>query len=249
HRIGDTMRVDAGLDAQLRSASHSRRLVLVGEARFFYVPGETPVIAIPLATMRILLGSAYADRISLAMAEVSPGDSASVERARASIARTQPTVAAISTESAVRQIEERLSYFRQLAFVLGAISLGIGFLLVSTLVTLSVNERRGEIAVMRAIGTQKSGVLRQVLLEGLMLSAAGIVCGLGLGVLTARWLNAILRDFPGLPDSFDFFVWSGAAAWQSFALLLVAGACAGLIPAWRASSMPVARALREEAVG
>jgi putative ABC transport system permease protein len=82
-----------------------------------------------------------------------------------------------------------------------------------------------------------------------MLSAAGIACGLVLGVLTARWLNAILRDFPGLPDSFDFFVWSSTAAWQAFALLLVAGTAAGLIPAWRASSMPVARALREEAVG
>jgi putative ABC transport system permease protein len=133
--------------------------------------------------------------------------------------------------------------------VLGAISLAIGFLLVSTLVTLSVNERRGEIAVMRAIGTQKTGVLQQVLLEGLLLSGAGIVAGLGLGVVTARWLNAILRDFPGLPASFDFFVWTPSAAWRSLALLLVAGTVAGLLPAWRASSMPVARALREEAVG
>jgi putative ABC transport system permease protein len=116
-------------------------------------------------------------------------------------------------------------------------------------VTLSVNERRGEIAVLRAIGTQKSGVLQQVLLEGLMLSSAGIVSGLALGVVTAQWLNTILRDFPGLPASFDFFLWSPGAAWRSLALLLVSGSVAGLLPAWRASSMPVARALREEAVG
>jgi putative ABC transport system permease protein len=248
-RVGDTISVASGLDAQLRTTATSTRVVIVAAARFFYVPGETPVIALPLATMRRLLGAAYRDRMSLAMAETRQSDSASVETVRAWIARTQPSVAAISTETAVRQIEERLSYFRQLAFVLGAISLGIGFLLVSTLVTLSVNERRGEIAVMRAIGTRKGGVLRQILLEGLMLSSAGITCGLGLGVLTARWLNTILRDFPGLPDSFNFFVWSGSAAWQALALLLLAGTGAGLIPAWRASSMPVARALREEAVG
>ncbi len=249
HQLGDTITIAAGIDAQLRTAARNRRAVLAGEARFFYIPNETPVIALALPTLRSMLGPSYADRMSMAMAESRLSDSSSVERVREWIATTQPGITAISTETAIRQVEERLSYFRQLAFVLGAISLGIGFLLVSTLVTLSVNERRGEIAVLRAIGTQKGGVLRQVLLEGLMLSGAGIVTGLGLGLITAQWLNTILRDFPGLPASFDFFVWSPGAAWRALALLLVSGSLAGLIPAWRAASLPVARALREEAVG
>lgn len=249
HRVGDTITVAAGVDAQLRVTARSARVRIAGRGRFFYVPAETPVVALPLAEVRSLLGPAARDRMSLAMAEVRGGDSATVERTRAWIARTQPRVTAISTETAIRQVEERLSYFRQLAFVLGAISLGIGFLLVSTLVTLSVNERRGEIAVMRAIGTQRGGVLRQTMLEGLFLSLAGISAGLLLGVVTARWLNTILRDFPGLPASFDFFVWSTGAAVRSVALLLFSGVAAGLIPAWRAASMPVSRALREEAVG
>ncbi len=249
HALGDTILAAAGLDAQLRSAARERKVVLTGMGRFFYVPNETPVMALALPTVRSMLGPGFRDRMSLAMAEVRQGDSASVEAARAWIAETQPRVTAISTETAIRQVEERLSYFRQLAFVLGAISLGIGFLLVTTLVTLSVNERRGEIAVLRAIGTQRGGVLQQVLLEGLMLSGAGIVGGLGLGLITARWLNAILSDFPGLPASFDFFVWSPEAAWQSLALLLVSGTLAGLLPAWRAASLPIARALREEAIG
>jgi putative ABC transport system permease protein len=248
-RIGDTITVAAGLDAQLRTAARSRRVVLRGEGRFFYVPAETPVLALPLPDVRAVLGEAFRDRMSLAMAESRRDDSASVEAVRAWIERTQPRITAISTETAIRQVEERLSYFRQLAFVLGAISLGIGFLLVSTLITLSVNERRGEIAVLRAIGTQTRGVLLQVMLEGAMLTGVGVVAGLGLGVITARWLNAILRDFPGLPAAFDFFVWSPGAAWRSLVLLLVSGACAGLLPAWRAASIPVARALRDEATG
>jgi putative ABC transport system permease protein len=249
HRLGDTITIAAGIDAQLRTAARTRRAVLDGEARFYYVPNETPVLALSLPVLRAMLGAAFRDRMSLAMAEARVNDSVHVEGVRAWIAQTQPRITAISTETAIRQVEERLSYFRQLAFVLGAISLGIGFLLVSTLVTLSVNERRGEIAVLRAIGTQKTGVLRQVLLEGSMLSGAGIVAGLGLGLVTAHWLNGILRDFPGLPASFDFFVWSPGAAWRALGLLLVSGTLAGLIPAWRAASLPVARALREEAVG
>ncbi len=249
HKLGDTLTVAAGIDAQLRTTARARLVVLAGEGRFFYVPAETPVMALPLREVRTLLGPEYRDRMSLAMAESRKGDSVSVEAVRAWIAAAQPRVTAISTETAIRQVEERLSYFRQLAFVLGAISLGIGFLLVATLVTLSVNERRGEIAVLRAIGTQKGGVLRQVFLEGLMLSSAGIAGGLLLGLVTARWLNGILRDFPGLPAAFDFFLWSPEAAWKSLALLLISGTLAGLLPAWRAASIPIVRSLREDAVG
>jgi len=249
HVVGDTITISSGLDAQLRTAARSSRVVIGGMGRFIYVPGETPVIALDLALLRQLLGSSYRDRMSLAMAESRRSDSASVEAVRAWIATTQPRVTAISTETAIRQVEERLSYFRQLAFVLGAISLGIGFLLVATLVTLSVNERRGEIAVLRAIGTQRIGVLQQVFLEGLLLTSAGIVGGLALGLLTAQWLNGILRDFPGLPSAFDFFVWSPNAGWRALALLLTSGTLAGLLPAWRAASIPIARALREEAIG
>jgi putative ABC transport system permease protein len=249
HVIGDTLTISSGLDAQLRTAARSSRVVIGGMGRFIYVPGETPVLALDLALLRQLLGPSFRDRMSLAMAESRRGDSASVEAVRAWIATTQPRVTAISTETAIRQVEERLSYFRQLAFVLGAISLGIGFLLVATLVTLSVNERRGEIAVLRAIGTQRIGVLHQVFLEGLLLTSAGIVGGLALGLVTAEWLNGILRDFPGLPSAFDFFVWSPDAGWRALVLLLTSGTLAGLLPAWRAASIPIARALREEAIG
>lgn len=248
-QVGDTITVSSGLDAQLRTAARSNRVVIGGVGRFIYVPGETPVMALDLALLRRLLGPGYRDRMSLAMAESRRGDSASVEAVRAWIATTQPRITAISTETAIRQVEERLSYFRQLAFVLGAISLGIGFLLVATLITLSVNERRGEIAVLRAIGTQRMGVLRQVFLEGLLLTSAGIVGGLVLGLITAQWLNGILRDFPGLPSAFDFFVWSPEAGWRALALLLTSGTLAGLFPAWRAASIPIARALREESIG
>ena len=247
--VGDTITISSGLDAQLRTAARLSRVVIGGMGRFIYVPGETPVMALDLALLRQLLGPGFRDRMSLAMAESRLSDSASVEAVRAWIATTQPRVTAISTETAIRQVEERLSYFRQLAFVLGAISLGIGFLLVATLVTLSVNERRGEIAVLRAIGTQRLGVLQQVFLEGLMLTSAGIVGGLALGLVTAQWLNGILRDFPGLPSAFDFFVWSPDAGWRALVLLLTSGTLAGLLPAWRAASIPIARALREDAIG
>jgi putative ABC transport system permease protein len=252
--IGDTIDLSTERSAQLRQSGRRARAVVVGEARFLYVPPGLPAVSTPLGALQSFLGAAGRDRISLAMARVrvDAADAATqrdrIERVRAWIEAEHSRVTAISTETAIVQVEERLAYFRQLAFILGALSLVIGVLLVTTLVSLSVNERLGELAVLRAIGVPQAGVLHQIMLEGLMLGLAGITLGLGLGLVTARWLNTILRDFPGLPADLDFFVWSGEAAWKSLAMLLVAATVAGAIPAWRAARVRVAQALREEAV-
>ena len=70
-----------------------------------------------------------------------------------------------------------------------------------------------------------------------------------LGVFTARYLNSILRGFPGLPDAIDFFLFQPNAVFRALALLVISGIAAGIYPSWRASSLPISTTLREEAVG
>lgn len=246
-RVGDTLEVASGYDPQLRQYAARRRMTLVGVARFFYLEATRPAVALPLATLQAMRGAEGGDRASAFMARVA--DTADVEAVRRDVERRVPRVSAISTATAMAQVEQRLSYFRQLAFILGAISLGVGFLLVSTLVTVSVNERVGEIAVLRAVGVSRRHVVEQVVVEGLALTLAGTALGLALGLVTARYLNAILSDFPGLPADFAFFVFRGRDAWRALGLLVFSGVLAGVFPSWRAASLPLAQTLREEAVG
>jgi putative ABC transport system permease protein len=124
----------------------------------------------------------------------------------------------------------------------------VGFLLVTTLITVSVNERVGEIAVLRAIGVSRIHVVEQILIEGAAISVAGAVAGLGLGLVTARFLNAILAKFPGLPTAIDFFLFQPRAVWVALGLLCLSGIGAVVYPAWRAASLPISRTLRDEAV-
>lgn len=245
-RLGDTLDVAVGYDPQLRTYAGRRRIVIAGEGRFFYTAAGQAVAALPLATLQAMGGPARADRVSLVMARVRDG--ADVEGVRAWIERSLPNVSAISIDTALRQVDERLSYFRQLSYILGAISLVVGFLLVTTLVTVSVNERIGEIAVMRAIGVSRLHVVQQIVLEGLAISTVGATAGLALGLVTARYLNAILSDFPGLPAAFDFFLFQPSSAWRALGMLTFSGILAGVYPAWRASSLPIAATLRQEAV-
>jgi putative ABC transport system permease protein len=245
-RVGDTIRVAAGFDPQLRSFTGQRALRIVGRVHFIYLAAGERAIALPLASLQAMEGSSNTDRASLIMVRLREG--ADVEATRRAIDREIPTVSAISTATAIEQVEQRLSYFRQLAFILGTVSLAVGFLLVTTLVTVSVNERLGEIAVMRAIGMRRFRIVEQILIEGTVIMIVGAVVGLGLGLLTARYLNSILSAFPGLPEAIDFFLFQPRDAWIALGLLAGCGILAGVYPAWRGASLPIAGTLREEAV-
>lgn len=246
-RVGDTLSVAAGYDAQLRSFTGRRTLTLVGIAHFLYMAAEQRAVALPLGTLQDMQGATARDRVSLFM--IRADERENVDSVLKRIETALPRVSAVSTETAMRQLDSRLSYFRQLAFILGAVSLGVGFLLVTTLVTVSVNERLGEIVVMRAIGVAKSRIVSQIVIEGIAIMVTGAICGLALGLATAKYLNSILAAFPGLPAAIDFFLFEPRAAWMSLGLLTVAGILAGVYPSWRGASMPIATTLREEAVG
>jgi len=245
--VGDTLDVAVGFDPQLRTYTGRRRLVVSGRARFTYLSTDDRAAALQLASVQAMGGADRTDRVSLFMVRTAPN--VDPEAARVAIERALPRVTALSTAGAVAEAEHRLSYFRQLAFILGAVSLIVGFLLVTTIVTVSVNERIGEIAIMRAIGVSRSHVVHQIVIEGIGLSLTGAAAGLILGVFTARWLNSILRGFPGLPDAIDFFLFQPNSAFRALALLVASGIVAGIYPAWRAASLPISATLREEAVG
>ena len=241
---GDSLTLAGGYDPQLRRFAGTRRVLVTGRVRFLYLARDQTALAMPLAALQSLGGERTRDRASLFMIRARQG--ADIEGVRRWIGERVPRVTAISIATALAQVEERLSYFRQLAVILGAVSLTVGVLLVATLVTVSVNERIGEFAVLRAIGIARSTVTSQVMLEGAAIMIAGSVLGLALGLVTARYLNTILSSFPGLPAAIDFFLFQPRAAWSALGMLAVAGAVAGLWPAWRGASLPVAKTLREE---
>ena len=245
-KIGDTLDVATGYNPQLRTYAGSRRLVVTGRVRFLYGAANQLATAMQLSTLQEMGGPSRANRASLFMIKVR--DDAQVEAVRAWIEREIPEVSALSIATALAQVDQRLSYFRQLALILGTVSLFVGFLLVTTLVTVSVNERIGEITVMRALGVSRLHVVQQIVLEGVVITLAGAFAGLGLGLVTARYLNAILASFPGLPVAIDFFLFQPKAAWTSLGLLALSGIAAGIYPSFRAASLPIATTLREEAI-
>lgn len=245
-RVGDTIQVSTGYNPQLRTYSGTRSLIITGRARFIYGAANQLATAMQLNTLQEMSGPSRRDDASLFMIRVRDDDR--VESVRHWAEREIPDISALSIASALEQVDQRLSYFRQLALILGTVSLFVGFLLVTTLVTVSVNERVGEITVMRALGVSRSHVVQQIVLEAVAITLAGALAGLALGLVTARYLNGILSDFPGLPVAIDFFLFQPKAAWTALGLLILSGIAAGIYPSFRAASLPIATTLREEAI-
>jgi putative ABC transport system permease protein len=102
--------------------------------------------------------------------------------------------------------------------------------------------REREIAVRLAIGSSRLRVVRHVMAEGLILSAAGGSLGVFLAAFLGRSLVGLLST-EGSPFFLDL---EPDRAVVSFALALTTLTCllSGLVPAWRATSLPPADALR-----
>ncbi|MBK9691203.1 MAG: ABC transporter permease [Gemmatimonadetes bacterium] len=244
-RLGDTLTLVSRLDPQVALAGTERRLVVRGTVRWLYDYRGQPSIGTLVPVLQALAGNRAEDRVSLFVVRVRDDTLAAAATAR--LRAALPTLEVNSVADLVIRFRERLVYFRQLSYILGVISLGVTVLLVSTLMTITVNERLGEIATLRAIGIARGTIVRGVMLEGALLTLIGGLLGTGLGVLTARFLDRILTSFPGLPAAISFFVPEPRSLAVAALVLVSTGILAGAYPALVAARAPIAATLRTEA--
>jgi putative ABC transport system permease protein len=243
--LGDTVTLVSGLDPQVATGAVSRRLVVRGFVRWVYDYRGQPSVGTVLPVMQTMVYGLRDDRASLLLVKART-DSAAPGLARR-LREEFPRLQVYSVADLVSFFKQRLVYFRQLSYILGSMSLIVTVLLITTLLTITVNERLGEIATLRAIGVRRSTIVRQVLIEGMVLTLIGSTLGILLGVGTARYLDSILTSFPGLPAAFSFFVPRRENLAMAALVLLLTGSLAGLYPAWLAARAPIASTLRSEA--
>jgi putative ABC transport system permease protein len=243
--VGDSVSLVGRLDPQVVTEVVSRRLSVRGIVRWVYDYKGQPSVGTVLPVMRALSGRNAGDQASLLMVKVR--HDTAVTTVAAQLRHSFPTVQVSSVADLVRYFKQRLVYFRQLSYILGTMSLIVSVLLVTTLLTITVNERLGEIATLRAIGIGRVTVIRDVLLEGMTLTLIGSGLGILLGLATARYLDSILTSFPGLPAAFSFFVPRRENLTTAGLVLALTGSVAGIYPAWLAARAPIAATLRAEA--
>jgi hypothetical protein len=124
---------------------------------------------------------------------------------------------------------------------IASISLLVGGIGIMNIMLATVTERTSEIGVRRALGAKKVHIIRQFLVETSVLSVAGGLLGIGVGLsapLVAKW---ILAEYYQYDLAILFTSWSVALA---FGISVFIGIIFGIYPAFRAANLDPIEALR-----
>jgi len=145
----------------------------------------------------------------------------------------------ISTASDILDIVNEISGILTLFLVLiASISLLVGGIGVMNIMLVSVTERTREIGLRKAVGAQASDILRQFLIESVLLSLVGGILGILLGAVASAMITAAIPELT--------VTVSGDAVLLATGVSTMVGVFFGYYPARRAARMKPIDALRFE---
>ena len=243
---GSTIHVRVRMSGSM-SAIPSVDLRVVGAAEFPFEAADSFLVATTMEGFSKAEGGVISDQAAMMFAESRP--SVSPEVAAAAIGRLRSDLRVFSNEQIIANFgKNAFTYFRQISVVLSTTTAAFSFLLVATLLTVSVNQRLGEVAALRALGIARRRIAATLLWEAAMLVGIGGVLALPLGELLALILDRILRRMPGLPAGLHFFVFEPQSLLLHASLLVATAIVAAAYPVWLAVKLPIAQTLRQEVV-
>jgi putative ABC transport system permease protein len=157
--------------------------------------GET-LAAFTLPTAQRLLGET--GQIDFIDVVAGPGaDKAAVQR---SIARVLPSDAEVVTGQTIidedaSAVTQALSFLNTALLIFALIALFVGAFTIYNTFSIIVGQRTRELALLRVVGASRRQILRSVLTEATIVGFVSSAVGVGLGVVAAIGLEALLSGF------------------------------------------------------
>ena len=207
---------------------------------------QDDTVILPWTTIKTRLSNTGFKNVDrLAVSVVSPE---AIERAKVEISailRDRHRLAAGSSDDfQIRDLSLYMDAFTEtsrtmtaLLSAIASISLLVGGIGIMNIMLVSVSERTREIGIRMAVGAQGRDIMRQFLVESVVLALVGGLIGVGLGIGLAKAVSMIAR-WPTLL-SFE-------AMGVAMAFCMIIGVIFGYYPAWRASRLDPIESLRYE---
>ena len=235
---------------EIQIDGHPVRIIGVAEKKGS-VFGETQdnFVWMPISTFRKFYGARrsvtiQAEARSMALFEDAQDQARVALRVRRHVGFGKPDDFAIETGQSVMDLWQSATRgIYVVTIVVTAISLAVGGIVVMNIMLVSVSERIREIGVRKALGARRRDILRQFLVESVILSVFGGALGVAGAAAFSTLLAVVLGNIMSANFTAPVRLWAVTAA---VAVSTVVGLVAGIYPASRAAALDPVEALRSE---
>ena len=254
-KSADKYHIPVGAHVEVIAAGQTLPATVVGYLRFgdSSLGGATITAFVPSQAQELLIGAKGS--WSTVQASADPGVSQPVLKQRVQSALDAAGLSdgvVVQTEKAYTadqadQVKSQLKFFNVLLLVFAFISVFVAVFIIFNTFTVLVAQRTRELALLRALGASRRQVLSSVVLEAAIVGLGSGIIGIGLGMLVADGLRALLGVFGGSFDTVSLQLRTRTI----IVSLLVGGLAtmlAAIVPAIRATRIPPVAAMRDDFV-
>ena len=135
---------------------------------------------------------------------------------------------------------------RTLLLSIAFVALAVSVLSVFNTLLAAVVERTNELCIMRAIGASRRQIVRLITTEALLLTGAGSAAGILLASVAGHSVESLVKQFVPFAPREPLFSLTATVLLQSIFIGSIVGVMAVAYPAWRASRLHPAAALKGE---
>lgn len=194
---------------------------------------------IPVAASQRLFNVSGLFRVMIELNEGAsvPSAKKQIESAMREFHQNELDITVVSPDAMLATFDKILVAMTAAVGAIGAISLLVAGILIMNVMLISVSQRTREIGLLKALGASSRDVLRIFLTEAMLLTGAGALLGVAVGLIAVKIARALIDNVP-----FDAPLWSIVTA-ASTALLT--GLAFAWLPARRASLLQPVDALQK----
>jgi putative ABC transport system permease protein len=231
--------LEVGDRIELDGPSGSRRTRVAGIVETVVFGGQT--VGMSLGTLRDIYGVTADSELALKATseDARPILERKVERV---VQRDYPNLSVLSNEELKSDVEDQVNQQFGIFYAIVGVAVFVSLFGIVNTLSMSVIERTREIGVLRALGSTRWQVRRQIGDESLVIGLIGALLGIGVGaVLGWALLEGLSSGIPGVEyrPPVTAMIWVALAG-------IVLGLIASIIPARRAARLDVIRALSYE---
>lgn len=114
-----------------------------------------------------------------------------------------PGLEVSTDESRLYRLEEEALILEIFSFSVGISAILVGLLFLSAIMVLDVEERKEELAIMKAIGISRSSIFKQIVSDSFILAGLGALIGMVPGIVGSHFIDVYLRDLYGVDVVFS----------------------------------------------